>query len=120
MGHEPIGRAFRLNLIGGFAESQRLRLRKDVGDQHIVMPAQWIERPGESDEVARYQPRALMDQLIERMLAIRSRLAPKDRPSIVIDTHAIERYVLAVALHGELLKVGGKPLQILLIGQHGD
>src|SRR5215475_2403081 len=54
------------------------------------------------------------------MLAIRSRLAPKDRPSIVIDTLAIERDVLAVALHGELLEIGGKPLQILLVGQHGD
>ena len=28
--------------------------------------------------------------------------------------------MLAVALHGELLEIGGKALQILLIGQHGD
>ena len=28
--------------------------------------------------------------------------------------------MLAVALHGELLEIGGKALEILLVGQHGD
>ena len=28
--------------------------------------------------------------------------------------------MLAVTLHGELLEIGGKALQILLVGQHGD
>src|SRR5215471_10631471 len=60
-----------------------------------------------------------MDQLIERMLTVGTRLSPKDRPGIVIDLRAIERDVLAVALHGELLEVRGKPLQILFVGQYG-
>ena len=60
-----------------------------------------------------------MDQLIERMLTVGTRLAPKDRPGIIIDLHAIERDVLTVALHGELLEIRGKPLQILFVGQHG-
>src|SRR6185437_258324 len=63
---------------------------------------------------------ALMDQLIEGVLAICSWFAPKDWPGVVIDLHAFERDVLAVALHGELLEIGGKSLQILLIGQHRD
>src|SRR6516165_12060996 len=111
MRHEPIGRAFRFDLIGGLAESQRLRLREHIGDQHVVMSAQTVERPDKSDEIAGYEARALMDQLIERMLAVGTRLSPKDRPGIVIDLRAIERNVLAIALHGELLEVRGKPLQ---------
>src|SRR5262245_5514363 len=84
------------------------------------MPDQRVEWPDESDEIAGYEARALMDQLIERMLAVGARLSPKDRPGIVIDLYAIERDVLAVALHGELLEIRGKPLQVLFVGQHRD
>ena len=61
-----------------------------------------------------------MDQLIEGMLAVGPRLAPVDRPGVVIHGDAVQRHMLAVALHGELLEIGGKALQILLVGQHGD
>ena len=120
MRHQPVGRAFRFDLFRGLAERQRLGLREDVGDQHVVMGAQRIERPGEGDEIARYEARTLMDQLVERMLAVGSRFAPKDRPGVVIDPRAFERDVLAVTLHGELLEIGGKPLQILFVGQYSD
>ena len=60
-------------------------LREHVGHQHVVMPAERIERLAEGDEVARNQPRALMDQLIERVLAVGARLAPVDRAGVVID-----------------------------------
>src|SRR3984885_1550502 len=120
MWHKPIGRALRPDLIRGLAKSQRLRLREYIGNQHVVMSAQRVERPGESDEIAGYETRTLMHQLIERMLAVGTRLSPKNWSSIVIDLHAIERDVLAVALHGELLEIGRKPLQILLIWQHRD
>ena len=61
-----------------------------------------------------------MDQLIERMLAVGSRLAPVDRPGLVLGRSPIHRHMLAVALHRQLLEVGGKALQVLLVGQHGD
>src|ERR1700722_978464 len=119
MRHKPIGRAFRPDLIRGLAKSQCFRLREHVGDQHVVMSAQRVERPDESDEIAGYEARTLMHQLIERMLAVGTRLSPKNWPSIVIDLHAIERDMLAVALHGELLEIRWKSLQILLVRQHG-
>jgi len=43
------------------------------------MPAEGIERLGKRDEVARDQLGPLMDQLVERMLAIGARLSPEDR-----------------------------------------
>src|SRR6185437_878732 len=48
--HEPIGRAFRLDLLGGLAESQGLGLGEDIGQQHVLMRAQRICRSREGDE----------------------------------------------------------------------
>ena len=70
------------------------------------MGAERIERLPESDKVARDQPGALMDQLIERMLAVGPRFAPVDRPCCCGDRLPVEGDVLAVALHRELLEIG--------------
>src|SRR5947209_9026916 len=84
------------------------------------MAANRVERLGKCDEVARNKPGPLVDELIEGMLAVRPRLAPIDGRCIVRDGLAIQRDVLAVALHRQLLKVSGKALQILLIRQNSD
>ncbi len=84
------------------------------------MRTERIERLDERDEIARNQPSALMNELIERMLAIRARLAPVDRSGGVIDNIAIERDSLAIAFHRELLQVGWESLEILVIWQHRD
>ena len=70
MRHQPVGRAFRLDLPDGLAEGQRLGLGEDIGQQHVVMLAERVQGPAEGDEVAGNEPRALMDQLIEGMLAV--------------------------------------------------
>ena len=119
-GTSASGRPFRLHLLGRLAERQRLGLGEDVGQQHVVVPAERVERVAEGDEVARDQLRPLMDQLIKRVLAVGARLAPVDRPGLVIDFGPVERDVLAVALHRQLLEVGREALQVLLVGQNGD
>ena len=72
------------------------------------------------DEVARDELRALVDQLVEGVLAVRARLAPHDRAGLVVDGVAVERDVLAVALHVELLQVGGEAGEVLVVGEDGD
>ena len=99
-----------LTSLGGLAEGQRLGLGEDVGHQHVVMPAERVQGLGEGDEVAGDEPRALVDQLVEGVLAVGAGLAPVDRPGVVVHRRAVERDVLAVALHGELLEIGGKAL----------
>ena len=79
---------------------------------------QRVQRLAEADEVTWNQAGALVDQLIERMLPIGARLAPVDRAGFIVHRSAFQRHVLAVALHGQLLQVGGKPFQVLLVGQH--
>src|SRR5262249_13053988 len=69
-------------------------------------------------EVTRDQPRPLVDQLVEGVLPVGSRLAPVDRAGLAVDLGSVERHVLPVALHRELLEVGRESLQVLFVGQH--
>src|SRR5215813_14097749 len=90
MRHQAVLGALGLHFGRGLAEGQRLRLGEDIGDQHVVVVAQGIQGVGEADEVARDEPRPLVDELIERMLAVGSRLAPVDRPRVVVHALAAE------------------------------
>ena len=83
--HQPVGRPFGPDFLRRLAERQRLALGEDIGHQHIVMLAQRVQRLAEADEVARDQPRSLVDQLVERMLAVGAGLAPVDRAGVVVD-----------------------------------
>ena len=118
--HEPIRHALGLDLLRRHAERQRLALRKDVGQQHVVVAPQRRQRLAEGDEVARDEPRPLVNQLVERVLAVGARFAPIDGAGIVVHRRPLQRHVLAVALHRQLLQVGREPLQVLLVGQHRD
>ena len=115
---KPIRRAFGLDLLARFSKRERLGLRKDVRQQHIVMPAKRVERLSERNKITRNEPSTLMDQLIKGMLAIGSRLAPIDRAGLSLNGRPIERYVFAVALHCQLLEIGRETLQVLIVGQH--
>src|SRR5215468_709621 len=84
------------------------------------MPAKNMQRLGKSDEIARYEPGPLMDQLIKRVLTVCARLAPVNRTGIAGDRFALQRDVLPVALHRQLLEICRKPLQVPLVGQNGN
>src|SRR5690606_19162010 len=103
MRHQCLGHALGAHLIRASTERQRLTLRKQVRDQEIVhvlaAGAQDRTRPAESDEIAGHAPRALMQKLVERVLAVGARLAPPDRTGASLDRRAIHAHALAVALH---------------------
>src|SRR5260370_18282744 len=84
VGHEPIGRSFRLDLLGRLAESQRLGLGEDVRQKHIVVTAQGIEAFAEGDEVTWDEPGALMNQRLEGFLAVVPRFPPVDGARIAL------------------------------------
>src|ERR1700678_2773203 len=73
------------------------------------------KRLAESDQVARNKFRALMNELVKRVLPVGSRLTPDDRPGLVGHGLAVEIYVLAVALHLQLLQVSRKALEIVRV-----
>ena len=90
------GVALRADLLLGLAERERLRLREHVRHQDVVVVAERVERLGEADQVDRDQLRALVDQLVEAVLAVGPRLAPVHRAGLVVDLAPVERDVLAV------------------------
>ena len=71
------------------------------------------------DEVSRDQFGSLVEQLVERMLGICSRLAKEDRTSSVLDVVTIAGNSLAVGLHRELLEIGREPVQVLVESNSG-
>src|SRR6516162_1093438 len=117
--HEPVRRAFRLDLLGCLAKCQRLGLSQDICQQHVVVRAQWRQGVSKGNEITGNQPRALVNQLVKRMLAVGARLTPVDGTGVAGHGRAVERDGLAVALHRQLLEIGREALEVILVGQHG-
>src|SRR5690606_3344400 len=72
-----------------------------------------------SDEVTGDQFGALMNQLVERMLPVGSRFTSNDRSGLIRHALAVTINVFPVAFHIALLKISGKPMQVLIVWQNG-
>src|SRR5262249_35747415 len=105
MRNQPVWRALRLHLLRCLTESERLGLGENVGQQDVMMPAKRIEWLRKRNEVARDQPSPLMNQLIKGVLSVCAWFAPVDGTSVASDSFPIERDVLSVALHRQLLEI---------------
>ncbi len=78
VGDEGVGDTFGFDFFGGFAEGQGFGLGEDVGHEHVVMAAERVEGFVEADEVAGDEAGALVDELVEGVLAVGAGLAPVD------------------------------------------
>src|SRR5205085_8016286 len=87
--HLECGDAVRCNFLSCLSKCQRLRLSKEVRHQQVVMYPKWVQGLAEPDEVARNQLGALMNELVERVLAIGSRLPPDNRPGLIVHRPAV-------------------------------
>ena len=74
---------------------------------------------GEGDEVGRDHHGALVQQLVEGMLAVGAGLAPEDLTGVGGHGAAVPAGMLAVGLHSELLQVGRETVQVLAVRKHG-
>ena len=117
-GTTVVGRSLGPHLLLGLAERERLGLREDVRHEDVVVVAERVQRLAEPDEVDRDELRALVDELVEAVLAVRPGLAPEDGARLVVDGAPVERDVLAVRLHRQLLEVRGEALQVLAVRHH--
>src|SRR5438874_313922 len=114
MRHEPVRSAFGLDLIRCLAKCQRLGLCENIRQQDVVMLAQRIQWVTKPNKVARDEPSTLVNELIERVLAVGTRFTPVNWAGLIVDPGPPESDVFAVALHRQLLEVSGKSLQVLL------
>ena len=110
---------FFLSLGEGLAVHQGFGLCKEVGKELLVMVADLVVAVGRGDEIARNHLGALVDQLVEGMLAVRARFAPEDRASLVVHALGVAVNGLAVGFHVGLLEVGGEAVQVLVVREHG-
>ena len=77
-----------------------------------------VVRAGEADEIRGDADRALMDQLIIRVLTIRAGSAPYDRAGLHADGRAVAIDGLAVALHVELLQIRRELPELVAVRQY--
>ena len=110
-----LGTGFGLSL----ALHESFRLCKEVGQENVMVGSHWIESFHGSEEIAGDQFSALVDQLVEGVLAVGTRLSPNNRTSTPSDGFAVTIHSLAVAFHVALLEVGGEAVEILIVRQDG-
>ena len=118
MRNGPIGRPLPPYFVSRLAKCERFTLSEDVREQHVVLLSKSVECLVKGDEVAGNETGALVNELVERMLTVGPRLTPVDRTGVVAERIALERDVLAVALHRQLLEICREPFQVLLVRQH--
>ena len=115
--------ALGANLVSGLAECQSLGLSEVVAQEQLVHVLVAIlgrvRGVDERDEVGRDELGALVDQLVEGVLAVGAGLAPEDLAGLGGNGGAIPTHRLAVGLHGQLLQVGREAVQVLVVRQHG-
>ena len=118
-----LGGALGTHLVGGLAEGERRSLGQVVGQEQLVdvhSPVLGgVSGVGHGDEVRGDELGALVNELVEGVLAVGARLAPEDLAGLGGHGAAVPAHGLAVGLHGELLEVGGEAVQVLGVGQDG-
>ena len=107
-----------LRVRRGLPLEQRFTLGQCVGQQPpLVFGA--VVRSGEGEhEFDAARARALVEQLVKRMLAVGALAAPGDRRGVLADRFAVGAHPLAVTFHLQLLQIGGQLLQPMVVGQY--
>ena len=94
---------------------------KAVRHQQIVVRFQLVQGSAKANKIAGNQPGSLVNELVEGMLSIGSRLSPDNWPGLIIHLPTFQVNVFSVALHIGLLEVGTQAPKIMVVGQdcHG-
>ncbi|KAG5457635.1 MAG: hypothetical protein BJ554DRAFT_2295, partial [Olpidium bornovanus] len=90
------------HLVGRLSQHEGFGLREEVREQNGVVEAAGdrVVRSDGGDEVTRDELGALVDQLVERVLAVRAGLAPDDGPrGVVPDLGTCPSHPLSVRFH---------------------
>ena len=76
-----------------------------------------VVRTDGEQEIAGDELCALVDELVEGVLAVGAGLTPGNGARLVVDLVALAVNKLAVRLHIALLEVGREPVHVLVVGQ---
>ncbi|SKZ30717.1 Uncharacterised protein [Mycobacteroides abscessus subsp. abscessus] len=84
----------------------------------VIGGGQIVGGVGEADEVGGHQTCSLVEQLVEGVLAVGTRLAPEDLAGVGGHVLAVGLDRLTVGLHRQLLQVRGEACHVVRIGEH--
>src|SRR5699024_7149534 len=88
-GDEILGGALGAHLLGRLAERERASLGEEVRHEQVVhvllSVLEGMGRAGDGDEIRWDEPSSLVDELVERVLAVGARLPPEHLPGVVGD-----------------------------------
>jgi hypothetical protein len=117
VGNELIRSALGLDGFGGLADHEGLGLCEEVGGEHalVLVAVDRVVRLDSEDEVGWDELGALVEKLEEGVLGVGTGLTEEDGAGGVLDVVAAAGDSLAVGLHGELLKVGGEAVHVLVV-----
>ena len=115
-----LGSALGLDLGRGLSNHQSLRLSEEVSSQHTLVLAtlDGVVRLCRHQEIGRDELGTLVQKLEETVLRVGGRLTEQDGSSGVLDVFTSAGDGLSVALHGQLLQVGGEAVQVLIEGSN--
>ncbi len=91
------------DFFGGLSECQRFGLGEEVGHQEIVVGSDRVQGLAESDEVAGNQFGTLVNELVEGVLAVGTRLSPDNGSGLIVYHPPFQVNMFSIALHIELL-----------------
>ena len=100
------------------AQHQRLGLREAVRDEQPVLVREVRDRSAPRRRSPRARAASPGAGAGRTRAARWSRARPHDGSGRVVDGRRRERDALSVALHVELLQVGGEPIEALVVGEH--
>jgi hypothetical protein len=117
VGNELVGSAFGLDGFGGLADHEGLRLCEEVGGEHalVLVAVDGVVRLNGQDEVGGDELGALVEELEEGVLGVGTGLTEEDGAGSVLHIISTAGDSLAVGFHGELLKVGGEAVHVLVV-----
>ncbi|KAI3477404.1 hypothetical protein L1887_60923 [Cichorium endivia] len=108
-----------LDLGLGLAKGEGLGLCEEVGEEDLVVLAERVLGLDGGDKVAGDELGALVDELIEGVLAVGACLTPDDGAGLVVDALGVLGDELAVGLHVALLEVVCELVHVLVVGEDG-
>lgn len=109
------------HILLSLPKRQRLRLGKEIAQKNPMMIrtelSEGIMARSRRDKVRRDELGALVHELVERVLAIRSRGPPQNRSRLIVDAVPVLGDEFPVGLHVALLEVVGEFMEVLVVGE---
>lgn len=116
MRHQGISGILSLDLLGGLSDHQSFGLSEEVGSKHalVLTTLNRVVRLDGKKEVGRDELCALVKKLEETVLGVGGGFTEQDRTGGVLDIVTRASDGLSVALHRQLLEVGGESVEVLV------